>query len=238
MIALNKEVKRTMKVAYAEGTFRNLRIQWESFLLFCYKYNLNPFPVDVKTLSLYAQFLSRSFESVQSVRNYLSAVKTLHTLLDLRYPETNLMPLNMLLRGIARSKQHVPKKAAPVTPQILKEMFCFLDLHQEFDIVCWSAILLMFFLMARKSNFMPTSVKLFDANKQLIRQDIDILDDMLVVNIKWSKTRQYGHSRQVPVVAIPNCCLCPVTAFKAMIETISARALLRSCILLSFFGQT
>ena len=28
-----------------------------------------------------------------------------------------------------------------------------------------------------------------------------------------------------PVVAIPNCCLCPVTAFKAMIEMISARAL-------------
>ena len=79
--------------------------------------------------------------------------------------------------------------------------------------------------MARQLKFMPTSVKLFDANKQLIRQDIEILDDMLVVNIKWSKTRQYGHSRQVPVVAIPNCCLCPVTAFKAMIETISARAL-------------
>ena len=54
----------------------------------------------------------------------------------------------------------------------------------------------MFFLMARKSNFMPTSVKLFDANKQLIRQVIEILDDMLVVNIKWSKTHQYGHSRQ------------------------------------------
>ena len=112
-IALNKEVKRTMKVAYAEGTFRNLRIQWESFLLFCYKYNLNPFSVDVNTLSLYAQFLSRSFEFVQSVRNYLSAVKTLHTLLDLRYPETSVMPLNMLLRGIARSKQHVPKKSSP-----------------------------------------------------------------------------------------------------------------------------
>ena len=127
LIALNKEVKRTMKFAYAERTFRNLRMQWESFLLFCYKFKLNPFPVDVKTLSLYAQFLSRSFESVQSIRNYLSAIKTLHCLLDLKYPETNLMPLNMLLRGVARSKQHVPKKAAPITPQILKEMFCFLD---------------------------------------------------------------------------------------------------------------
>ena len=220
---MNKEVKRTMKFAYAEGTFRNLRMQWDSFLLFCYKFKLNPFPVDVKTLSLYAQFLSRSFESVQSVHNYLSAIKTLHCLLDLKYPETNLMPLNMLLRGVARSKQHVPKKAAPITPQIFKEMFCFLDMRQEFDIVCWCAILLMFFLMARKSNLLPNSVNGFDSQKQLIRQDIEVLDDMLIVNIKWSKTRQYGHSRQMPVIAMPDHCLCPVAAYKAMVSTVVAK---------------
>ena len=51
---MNKDVKRSMEVAYADGTFRNLRIQWESFLLFCFKYKCNPFPVDVRTLCLYA----------------------------------------------------------------------------------------------------------------------------------------------------------------------------------------
>ena len=95
LIALNKEVKRSMKGAYADGTFRNLRIQWESFLSFCFKYKLNHFPVDVRTLCLYAQFLSRSFKSVQLVRNYLSAVKTLHCLLEFKYPETDLMQLNL-----------------------------------------------------------------------------------------------------------------------------------------------
>lgn len=129
----------------------------------------------------------------------------------------------MLLRGVARSKQHVPKKAAPITPQILKEMFCLLDMRQEFDIVCWCAILLMFFLMARKSNLLPNSVNAFDSQKQLIRQDIEVLDDMLIVNIKWSKTRQYGHSRQMPVIAMPDHCLCPVTAYKAMVSTVVAK---------------
>ena len=132
---LSKEVKQSMKVAYAEGIFKNLRIQWESFLLFSFYYKLNPFPVDVETLCLYAQVLSRSFKSVQSVRNYLSAVKTLHSLLDLKYPETDLMQLKLLLRGIARSKQHVPRKASPITPHILKDMFSFLDLQQDFDLV-------------------------------------------------------------------------------------------------------
>ena len=116
---------------------------------------------------LYVQFLSRSFKPVQSVRNYLSAVTTLHCLLEFKYPETDLMQLNLLLMGIARSKQHIPKKATPITPQILKEMFCFLDLQQDFDIVCWCVILLMFFLMARKSNLLPNSVHSFDSSKQL-----------------------------------------------------------------------
>ena len=117
-----------MKVAYAEGTFKNLRIQWESFLLFCFYFKLNPLPVQVKTLCLYAQFLSRSFKSVHSVQNYLSAVKTLHSLLDISYPDTDLMQLKLVLRGLARSKQHVPKQARPVTPFILKEMFLFVDI--------------------------------------------------------------------------------------------------------------
>ena len=112
---LNIEVKQTMKRAYAEGTFKNLRIQWESLLLFCFYFKLKPLSVQVKTLCLYAQFLSRSFKSV----NYLSAVKTLHSLLDLSYPDLDLMQLKLLLRGLARSKQHVPKQASPITPKIV-----------------------------------------------------------------------------------------------------------------------
>ena len=63
-------------------------------------------------------------------------------------------------------------------------MFLFLDLQQEFNTVCWSIILYMFFLMARKSNFLPTAVKSFDPSKQLIRKDIQVSEIMLVVNIK------------------------------------------------------
>lgn len=211
-----------MKVAYAEGTFKNLKVQWESYLIFCYFYKLQPFPVDVHTLCLYAQFLSRSFRSVQSVRNYLSAVKTLHSLLDVKYPDSNLLQLNLLLRGIARVKQHVPKKASPITPHILREMFNYVNLENEKDCVVWSLILLMFFLMARKSNLIPNSSTSFDSSKQLTRRDIQLTDNMLIVTIKWSKTRHFGHFRQVPILAIPDCCLCPVSAYRNMIDRVTA----------------
>lgn len=217
---LRLEMKQTMKFAYAENTFKNLRTQWETFLMFCFYFKLEPLPVTVDTLCLYAQFLNRSFQSPQSIRNYLSGVKTLHSILEIEYPKSNLLQLNLMLRGISRSKQHVIKKAAPITPEILKDIYKFLDFDNTFDTVIWALFLLMFFLMARKSNMVPTSVKTFDANKQLTRGDLTIENDLLLVNFKWSKTRQFGHSRQIPLVAIPGSCLCPVKAYKRVINTV------------------
>ena len=79
------------------------------------------------------------------------------------------------------------------------------------------------FLNGSKIKSIAKSVNAFDSQKQLIRQDIEVLDDMLIVNIKWSKTRQYGHSQQMPVIAMPDHCLCPVVAYKAMVSTVVAK---------------
>ena len=57
------------------------------------------------------------------------------------------------------------KKAAPITPDILKEIYIYLNFDISFDIVLWAFFLLMFFLMARKSNMIPTSIKKFDNKK-------------------------------------------------------------------------
>ena len=54
---LQRETKRFMKNAYAEGTFKNLRTQIETFLIFCEYFKLSPLPVSVETLCMYVQFL-------------------------------------------------------------------------------------------------------------------------------------------------------------------------------------
>ena len=76
--------------------------------------------------------------------------------------------------------------------------------------------------MLRKSNVMPESIKSFDPRKQLIRKDIQVHDNMLIVNIKWSKTQQFGHHRQISIAAMPSNILCPVTAYKKMIRIVDA----------------
>ena len=63
------------------------------------------------------------------------------------------MELNLLIRGIARIKQHVPKKACSMTPCILKEMHSFLNQVVEFDCVMWSVLLVMFFSGVKKIKY-------------------------------------------------------------------------------------
>ncbi|MEW8544188.1 MAG: hypothetical protein AB2693_11700 [Candidatus Thiodiazotropha sp.] len=74
--------------------------------------------------------------------------------------------------------------------------------------------------MTRKSNNVPVSVSKFDPSKQLARGDLTIQNDVLLVNFKWSKTRQFGHSRKIQLVSIPGSCLCPVTAYKNVLKTV------------------
>ena len=74
--------------------------------------------------------------------------------------------------------------------------------------------------MARKFNVIPNSAKDFDPSKQLVRGDIVVNGNMLVVKIKWSKTRQFGHSRHKPLSSVDDSCLCPVTADKIMVSLI------------------
>ena len=95
-------------------------------MLFCFYFKLTYLPVDTETLSLYAQFLSRSFKSVQSIKNYLSGVKTMHYLLGYSTAQINDFLLNLSLRGMERVKLHLVKQAKAITPEIQMSMHTFL----------------------------------------------------------------------------------------------------------------
>ena len=69
---------------------------------------------------------------------------------------------------------------------------------------CGPLFFLYFFLMLRKSNVIPEYIKSFDSHKQISRQDIQIHDNMLIVNIKWSKTRQFSsYSSHAVMYSVP-----------------------------------
>ena len=188
---IKTELRNSRRQAFAEGTNKNLKIQWETFLLFCLYFSLTYLPVNTETLSLYAQFLSRSFKSIQSIKNYISGVKTMHYLLGYSTSQINDFLINLSLRGMERVKQHLTKQAKAITPEILISMHKHFNFSDPADTVFWCLFLFAFFLFARKSNLVPDSVH-SQFKRFLLRGDIESLGNVLIVHINWSKTIQFG----------------------------------------------
>lgn len=221
---LKTDLKKSNRGAYADGSRRNLRTQWESFLLFCFYFHLRFLPVSTETLQLYAQFLSRSFKSVEAIKNYISGVRTLHQLMGVDVSSINGFLLNLTFKGISKTLNHAVHHATPISPLILKEIYFKLDMSKADDIMFWCLFVFAFFLLSRKSNLVPTKKKDLQLPKFLLRKDVSESDNGLIVNMKWSKTIQAGQRiLSIPLTKIPDCILCPVAAYHNMIKMIPGR---------------
>ncbi len=209
------------RAAFAPGTHKNLRTQWRAYFLFCIYFHRSPLPASAHTLCLYAQFLSRSFKAVASIRNYISGVKLLHLLMDHDCPAFGAMELKLALRGLARLNPHMPTQASPITPHLLLRIYNVLDMTQVTDTVMWSLYLTAFFSFLRKSNLVPLSPAQFDPSCQLARGRVAVGSSSLLLCVKWTKTLQFGNRvLQIPLLAIPDSPLCPVRAYKNMIKLV------------------
>ena len=154
---LKADLQRSTSAAFAEGTSRNLRVQWESFLLFCFYFDYVHLPASTLTIQLYAQFLSRTFKSVDSIRNYISGIRTLHVILGYSIDHINFYLVNLSLRGLSRLHPRAVKRAEPITLSILHSLHDSIDFSSSDNVVYWCLFLFSFFLMARKSNLVPTT---------------------------------------------------------------------------------
>lgn len=214
---------QSRKVAFAKGTISNLSIQWKAYLLFCAYYQLHPFKISINVLCCYCQFLSRSFKSVCSIKNYLNGVRILFLLQGMEINKFSSFELKLTLRGLSRVLQHLPKQALPITLEILEKIHKYLNFKISEDVTFWCLFLFAFFLLSRKSNLVPISSRKFDNTKQLCRKDIIIQKSYLLVKFKWTKTIQFGDRvLYIPLVAIPSSKFCPVSAYKRMCEFIPA----------------
>ena len=195
--------------------------------MFCFYFELTPVPAELTTVCLYVQFLSRTL-TPPSIRNYLSVVKLLHLFSGADYPFTKDFVLSLTLRGIARRAFHTPRRAPPVSPSLLLRLSSFLLLNgdpRSATLLC--AFLFAFFLMARLANIVPPSLRQFDPRRHLTRDDVVFTAHGLFVTFRCTKTIQFGERLlHIPLLSIPGSPLCPVSAYRRMIELIPAH---RSC---------
>ena len=223
--SLKTDILYSQRAAFASGTFKNLITQWRCFISFCLYFDLTFLPASLETICTFAQFLSRSFKSSVSIRNYVHGVKLLHVLNGLQFNHLESIEFKLLIRGIARLHPHGSKQAAAITPRILLDIYQHVDFDDDLYLAAWAAFLLTFFLMARKSNMVPSSLRAFDMKKHLSRSNIVFCDFGLLISISWSKTNQFGRRiLKIPVLSIPGSPLCPVTAYRNLVSRIPTSA--------------
>ena len=112
----------------------------------------------------------------------------MQSLLGYSTESINEFLLKVSLRGIERLHPHQVKQASPITPEILLNMYEFLDASSTKDMVFWCLFLFAFFSFARKSNLVPDNDTDISNPRFLLRKDVELINDRLIITMRWSKT--------------------------------------------------
>lgn len=218
---LDQHCYETMRRAYRPGTLRNIRSQALIYSRFCEFYGLKMFPASSWQLVRYARYIANTVTSHETVLNYLSGVRKLHELAGFSIPGADDPNLKHIMRAIKAELAHPIKQAEPMSPAILKQIYNWVNLSEVKDIVCFTALLVGFYLFLRSSNLVPESKKEFNPKKQLIRTDLQLGQSIILVIIKWSKTIQYQEKELLlPLLPARDITICPVFWLKLMLKVV------------------
>lgn len=180
-------------------------------------------PADPKQLGLYAAWLvaSGKVKVVSSIRQYLSAVRSMHREegWDCTTPKASY-ELDSYIRGIARQLRRPPKRMSPITPAILHHLLDYpvISERTSYEMRVTTEItrclyVVLFFSMLRVSSLVPSSPGLVDPMRQLTWDKIQVYGDGIVLNLELTKTIQdAGRIHQVALAASPGHKFCPVAA--------------------------
>lgn len=199
-------------MAFADSTKQAYKSHLKKYFNFCTALNISPAPITSTSLVRYAAYLASTL-SYSSIGKYLNIIRIIHRELGLPNPLEDNYALNVVLKGIKKTKGGSVSRKLPITPQILLCIRASLTLTKPKDVLFWAACLVSFFGLFRKSNVVPKSPSTFQPMKHFTVGDIYKCPEGLSLRVRWSKTIQFQErSFDVPLPFLFNHPLCPVTA--------------------------
>ena len=180
----------TQGFLFAPGTRKNVRSHIRQFVLFCVYFKRKIVPAERDTLVAFFELFSVT-ASYDHLKNVYSSLKFLHKALNQPFIEDEFQ-VNTVLQSIKRKLAKTPFQVLPITPQILTDLYKFIDTNRPFDLALWSCFLVSFYCLYRKASVAPKSFESFDPTKELSRQKIMLLDEnVALVYSNFSKTNQF-----------------------------------------------
>jgi len=207
--ALQEETLLNLKSSKADNTVKAYRSDFSDFGLFCAQNGLKSLPSEPNIVSLYLTHLSTKDAKMSTLKRRLVSIGVIHKLkgyyLDTKHP---LIIENIM--GIKRRKGSIQKGKKPLLINALKKVINVIDQQNKEEIkkLRDRSIILIGF----SGGFRRNEIVSLDYD------DLDFVTEGLKINLKRSKTDQFGEGFTKALPYFDNSEYCPVISIKKWIE--------------------
>jgi site-specific recombinase XerD len=207
--ALQEETLLNLKSSKALNTIRAYKSDFNDFGLFCAQNGFKSLPSEPKIVSIYLTHLSTKDAKMSTLKRRLVSIGVIHKLkgyyLDTKHPSIieNIM-------GIKRRKGSSQKGKKPLLIKYLKEVINVIDEQEKEEInkLRDRSIILIGF----SGGFRRNEIVSLDFD------DLDFVSEGLKINIKRSKTDQFGEGSLKALPYFDSSKYCPVISLQKWIE--------------------
>ena len=205
---LHEETLNNLKNSKAYNTLRAYKSDFKDFGAFCVKHGFNSLPTEPKIISLYLTHLSKN-SKFSTLRRRLVSISMVHKLKG-HYLDTKHPIIIENLMGIKRSKGSFQKGKKPILINHLKSIINVINEQKTKEIKKSrdKAIILLGF----GGGFRRT--ELISINYE----DLEFVPEGLKINLRRSKTDQFGEGMIKGLPYFSNENYCPVINLKKWLE--------------------
>jgi len=213
--ALQEETLLNLQSSKANNTVRAYKSDFKDFGIFCAQNGFKSLPSDPKIISLYLTHLSTKDAKMSTLKRRLVSIGVIHKLkgyyLDTKHPSIieNIM-------GIKRRKGSVQLSKKPILINSLKNIINAIDEQDKEEIKKFrdrSIILIGF-----SGGFRRNEIVSLDYD------DLDFVPEGLKINLRRSKTDQFGEGFTKALPYFDSSQYCPVVSLKKWIEISKIRS--------------
>ena len=203
--ALQEETLLNLQSSKANNTVRAYKSDFSDFSLFCVQNGLKSLPTEPNIVSLYLTHLSTKEAKISTLKRRLVSIGVIHKLkghyLDTKHPSIieNIM-------GIKRRKGSIQQSKKPILINYLKQIINVIDEQDKKEIkkLRDRSIILIGF----SGGFRRNEIVSLDCD------DLDFVPEGLKINLRRSKTDQFGEGFTKALPYFDSSQYCPVVSIK------------------------
>jgi len=206
---LQQETLFNLQNSKSNNTVRAYKSDFNDFNIFCSNNGFNPLPTEPKIVSLYLTHLSNKDSKISTLKRRIASIGVIHKLkgyyLDTKHP---LIVENIM--GIKRRKGSIQNGKKPLLISYLKKIINVIDnqVDNEIKKLRDKSIILIGFAGGFRRNEIVS----------LNFEDLDFVPEGLKINLRRSKTDQFGEGSLKGLPYFDNLNYCPVVSVRNWIN--------------------